>query len=81
MSYPTRILETLMNKSILVTIPCLLAAVVLIGCDKTHDEPGGDNPRIWASPIKNPEKPKTDEDYDGKVDPAEPVTPEQRKGQ
>ena len=58
-----------------------VAVFGLIGCDKPHDEPGGDNPRIWSSPLKNPEKPKTDEDYDGKVDPAEPVTPEQREGQ
>lgn len=68
-----------MNKSAYYIIPALLAVAGLYGCDKTHDEPGGDNPRVWASPLKNPEKPKTDEDYDGKVDPAEPVTEEQRR--
>ena len=68
-----------MKKSAFYVIPCLLAAAGLYGCDNTHDEPGGDNPRVWASPLKNPEKPKTDEDYDGKVDPAEPVTSDQRR--
>lgn len=70
-----------MNKHILVAIPGMLAAIAFAGCDKTHDEPGGDNPRVWSSPIANPEKPKTDEDYDGKKDSPEPVTPDQQKGQ
>lgn len=70
-----------MDKHFLLTATCMLVTFGMIGCDKTHDEPGGDNPRIWSSPLKNPDKPKSDEDYDGKVDPAEPVTPEQREGQ
>jgi hypothetical protein len=70
-----------MNKNTNLTIVMLAAVCVLYGCDKTHDEPGGDNPRVWSSPIANPEKPKTDDDYDGKKDPPEPVTPEQRKGE
>lgn len=70
-----------MDKRILLTATGLVAAVALCGCEKGHDEPGGDNPRMWSSPLKNPDKPKTDEDYDGAVDPAEPVTSEQRQGQ
>jgi len=70
-----------MNKNIYLMAAGLAATVTLYGCDKSHDEPGGDNPRVWASPIANPEKPKTDGDYDGQKDPAEPVTPEQRKGE
>ncbi|HYD33264.1 MAG TPA: hypothetical protein VEA39_01735 [Methylophilaceae bacterium] len=69
-----------MNNKINISAAVLTAAFALYGCDKGYDEPGGDNPRVWSSPIANPEKPKTDDDYDGKKDPAEPVTPEQRKG-
>lgn len=68
-----------MKNSVLVIFPTLLAALGLAACDKGYDEPGGDNPRVWSSPIANPEKPKTDEDYDGKKDPPEPVTPDQRR--
>jgi len=66
---------------LLLSATCMLAMLGMAGCDKSHDEPGGDNPRMWSSPLHNPDKPKTDEDYDGKVDPPEPVTPDQRKGQ
>jgi hypothetical protein len=61
------------------TICYMAVAAMLAGCEKAHDEPGGDNPRVWASPIANPEKPKTDEDYDGKKDAPEPVTDDQRR--
>jgi hypothetical protein len=68
-----------MKLQLLAAVPCVFAAIALGGCEKSHDEPGGDNPRIWASPIANPEKPKTDEDYDGNKDAPEPVTPDQRR--
>ncbi|HZV99474.1 MAG TPA: hypothetical protein VFF74_10840 [Methylophilaceae bacterium] len=65
-----------MDTRLLLSTSCLLASVgLLAGCDykNASDEPGGDNPRMWSSPLNNPEVPKKDEDYDGKKDPPEPV--------